>query len=101
MKTELDGIRETHRLESASQEDVIKELRTKLEETEKEVPKDKDDEAAQIVEKLQSELKEKEEALEESQHAAADVQKMINELKEQLKEVSNDLETQLLEVFTC
>jgi len=97
---ELDKIREMHRLESASQEDVIKELRLKLEEAEKIAPSATDDAATETIAKLQSELKEKEEELEESQRAASEVQEGIEELKEQLKEVSKDLETQLAEVLT-
>jgi uncharacterized FlaG/YvyC family protein len=86
-------------LESASQEKLIQELRLKLGEAEKEAPKVNDDESAQLIERLRSELQEQQEALAESQRLESGVQKMIEELKEQVKEVSKDLEEQLAEVY--
>jgi hypothetical protein len=67
LKTELENIRETHRLESASQEDLIKELRLKLEEAEKKSTQEQDEETVKTVQKLRSELQEKQHALEEAQ----------------------------------
>ena len=85
-------------MESASQEELIQELRLKLGEAEKATPKVNDDESAQLIKRLQSELQEQQEALAESQRLESGVQKMIKELKDQVKEVSKDLEEQLAEV---
>ena len=98
MKTELDNIRETHRLESASQEELIKELQLKVDEAKNEASKANDNQNAPLVENLQSELQEKQVALEDSQRREASVQKMVEELTEQGKTLSKDLEEQTAEV---
>ena len=67
LKTELDNVREIHRLESASQEELIKELRLEIEEAEKKSTQDQDENTAQVIESLRSELIEKQQALEEAQ----------------------------------
>lgn len=98
LKTELENIRETHRLDSASQEGLTTELRVKLEEAEKQTSKDKDHEAPQRIEDLQSELGEKQKALEEAQRAETELNKKIAGLNEQLREQSRALDTQHAEV---
>jgi hypothetical protein len=99
LKTELDNIRETHRLESASQEELIKELQLKVDEAKNEASKVNDNQNAPLLEKLQSELQVKQVALEESQRREASVQKMVEELTEQMKTLSQDLEKQTAEVY--
>lgn len=90
LKTELENIRETHRLESASREEVIQELRLKLEEAEKKSTQEQDKNTAQIIENLQSELVEKQQALEEAQrNERAD---------QQFRERSVNLERQIAEL---
>jgi|SRR5579859_715917 hypothetical protein len=90
LKTELDNVREIHRLESASQEELIKELRLKLEEAEKKSTQDQDEKTAQVIESLQSELIEKQQALEEAQR---------NEhADQQFRERSVNLEHQIAEL---
>jgi len=98
LKTELENIRETHRLESVSQEDLIKELRLKLQEAENVSPQDENDGSAQMVEKLQSDLNEKQEALQEAQRSHNSWKETIDRLNEELKEQSKTLEDQLVEV---
>lgn len=77
-------------MESASQEDLIKELRLKLEEAEKKSTQEQDEETVQTVQKLRSELKEKQHALEEA---------LENELQQQhFRERTLNLEHQIAEM---
>jgi archaellum component FlaC len=91
----MESVEEKYRLESASQEVTIDELRTRIHELEEENGRNEPDKSEERIEALKADLKDKELAIEETKKSEFSSKDAINNLREHIK----SLEARLVEVF--
>lgn len=83
LKIQLDGVREKQKQEYESQENVIDELRKKIQQVEEENGQKSD--LMQKAENIEGELKKKQRALEEAQTSETSLKEETEKLRQQLK----------------